>query len=402
MPAAGARPYLRSLAMTTPRPASRLRPWAAALPLALGLAGCQSAVLHPAGDVALQQRDLIIASTGLMLLIVLPVMAATALFAWRYRQSNTRATYTPEWSHSTQLEVLIWAGPLAIVVALGALTWISTHVLDPYRPIARLGPGRPVLAAARPLDVEVVALDWKWLFIYPQYGVATVNELAAPVDRPINFKITSSSVMNSFFVPTLAGQIYAMPGMETQMHAVADRPVESTGFSSNYSGSGFSDMRFAFHGLAPGDFDRWIAGVRAGGGDLDRARYAQLVQPSERAPVQHFAAVAPTLYPAILNMCVDPAHACESMTMGADSHSDAAARVPARAAPAPFTHPALPHLHHRRPQGRHPSPDPRRPPTPVWSPVRKDALSPMTLDPVCPASCSGASRSTPCRCTSPY
>ena len=350
MPAGRSSPYLRHLTMTptpappsaSPRPRGRgLAALALTLAAAALLAGCSHAPMNPTGDVAVQQRDLIIASTGIMLLIVLPVMIATVLFAWRYRQSNTRAEYSPDWHHSTQLEVAIWAAPLAIIVALGALTWISTHVLDPYRPVARLAPGRPVPAGVKPLDVDVVALDWKWLFIYPEQGIATVNQLVAPIDRPIDFHITSSSVMNSFFVPTLAGQIYAMPGMETRLHAVADRVGTSEGFSSNYSGSGFSDMRFAYRGVKPGDFDAWVQGVRAGGGALDRGSYLKLAQPSERVPVLHFAAVAPTLFHDVLNMCVEPGTVCENQMMGPAGHSDAHMRVSGHDAPHPPTHPPL-------------------------------------------------------------
>lgn len=194
-----------------------------ALPL---LAGCNAVLLSPSGDVAVQQRNLILISTGLMLLIIVPVIILTLLFAWRYRASNQAARYDPEWNHSTVLELLIWAAPLLIIIALGALTWVSTHQLDPYRPLARLSEGREVPPDTKPLVVEVVALDWKWLFVYPEQGVAAVNEMAAPVDRPIQFRITSSSVMNSFFIPALAGQIYAMPGMQTTLHAVINHPGE--------------------------------------------------------------------------------------------------------------------------------------------------------------------------------
>lgn len=206
-------------------------------------------VMSPSGDIAAQQRDLIVISTILMLLIIVPVVFLTLFFAWRYRRSNTSATYDPEWHHSTALEVVIWSAPLAIIIALGAITWISTHKLDPYRPLDRLDAERAIPADAKPLTVEVVALDWKWLFFYPELGVATVNELAAPVDVPIHFKITASSVMNSFYIPALAGQIYAMPGMETKLHAVINKQGEYEGFSANYSGDGFSHMRFKFHGL---------------------------------------------------------------------------------------------------------------------------------------------------------
>ena len=201
-------------------------------PLAL-LAGCNAVVLNPAGDVALQQGNLVIFATVLMLVIVVPVIALVCLFAWRYRASNEEATYEPDWDHSTQLELLIWAAPLLIIICLGAVTWTATHLLDPYRPIERIAKGRPVAPNTKPLDVQVVALDWKWLFIYPEYGIATVNELAAPVDRPIRFRITASSVMNAFYVPDLAGMIYAMPSMETKLHAGINKKGNYAGFSSN-------------------------------------------------------------------------------------------------------------------------------------------------------------------------
>ena len=266
------------------------------LPLLAVLAGCDAVVLKPAGDIAVQQRDLIIASTVLMLLVIVPVIILTLVFAWRYRQSNRDAQYEPEWSHSTQLELVIWSVPLLIIIALGALTWIGTHTLDPYRPIERLDASRTLADDTKTLQVQVVALDWKWLFIYPEYGVASVNELAAPVDVPIHFYITASSVMNSFFIPALAGQIYAMPGMETQLHAVINRAGDYEGFSANYSGAGFSDMHFRFAALASADFDAWIAALKQDGRTLDRSGYEQLAKPSTREPVRHYAQVAPGLY----------------------------------------------------------------------------------------------------------
>ena len=288
-------------------------------PLLAGLAGCKMVVMDPAGDVAMQQRDLVLLATGLMLLIIVPVIGLTLFFAWRHRASNTAAPYDPEWSHSTRLEVAIWGAPLAIILVLGAVTWIACHSLDPYRPIERLAPGRPIPAGVEPLEVQVVALDWKWLFVYPQLGIATVNELAAPIDRPIAFKITASSVMNSFYVPALAGQIYAMPGMQTQLHAVVNRPGVYDGFSANYSGAGFSGMRFKFHGMAPADFDRWAAGVRSSGASLTKADYVALARPSSDDPVRRYGAVAPELFSQILNRCVEPGQVCKShgMTMAA-------------------------------------------------------------------------------------
>lgn len=284
------------------------------------LGGCNAVLLAPSGDVALQQRNLIVASTLWMLVIIIPVIALTLLFAWRYRASNTTAPYNPEWHHSTMLELLIWAAPLLIIIALGALTWVSTHKLDPYRPLDRIDATRQVPEETKPLVVEVVALDWKWLFLYPELGIATVNELAAPVDRPIQFKITASTVMNSFFIPALAGQIYAMPGMQTTLHAVINQPGVYEGFSANYSGAGFSDMRFKFHGLSEGDFDKWVAQARGDKTTLTREGYLKLEQPSIRNPVQHYSGVAPGLYEAILNRCVEANRMCMKDMMAIDKH----------------------------------------------------------------------------------
>jgi cytochrome o ubiquinol oxidase subunit II len=276
------------------------------LAVALLLSGCHTVLMSPSGDLALQQRNLIIDSVILMLLIIVPVIALTILFAWRYRASNKHADYDPEWDHSTMLELLIWSAPLLIIIALGALTWVSTHKLDPFRPLDRLSKGRPVPASAKPLEIDVVALDWKWLFIYPEQGIATVNDVAAPVDRPIQFKITASSVMNSFFIPALAGQIYAMPNMETQLQAVMNKPGDFEGFSANYSGEGFSGMHFVFHSVSDDGFAQWVAQAKASSDSLNRDVYVKLAAPSSNDPVRRFGSVDATLYQAILTNCVQP------------------------------------------------------------------------------------------------
>ena len=297
---------------------SRLIKLALLFPLAAMLAGCNAVVLAPAGDIAAQQRDLILIATFLMLLIIIPVLALVVIFARKYRHGNEHADYQPDWDHSTHLELVIWAAPLAIIICLGAVTWVGTHLLDPYRQLGRIAPGQPVSADMTPLEVEVVALDWKWLFIYPQYNIASVNELVAPVDRPISFTLTSSSVMNSFYIPALAGQIYAMPGMQTRLHAVVNQPGSYKGFSANYSGHGFSGMHFEFRGVDPAGFDQWVTDVRGADAQLDRKLYLELEKPTEKVPVTHFAGVENGLYTAIVNMCVELDKMCMSEMMSID------------------------------------------------------------------------------------
>lgn len=284
------------------------------LPLVFVMSGCDAVVLHPAGDVAAQERDLLIFSTLLMLLIIVPVMALTIFFAWKYRQSNSKAVYHPDWDHSTILELVIWAAPLFIIIALGALTWMGTHLLDPYRALGRINTGHDMTTAGKPLQVDAIALDWKWLFIYPEYGIASVNELAAPVDRPIDFHITASSVMNSFYVPALAGQIYAMPGMETRLKAVINNPGTYKGISANYSGAGFSGMHFLFHGMSDSDFAAWTKNAKSANGNLTANAYLDLAKPSENDSIRHYSHVDTDLYQKIVGMCVEPGTHCMTMS----------------------------------------------------------------------------------------
>ncbi|NVE00106.1 MULTISPECIES: ubiquinol oxidase subunit II [unclassified Massilia] len=285
----------------------------------IALTGCDMVVMNPSGDIALQQSHLITVSTLLMLLIIVPVIFLTILFAWRYRKSNTKAKYEPDWDHSTRLELVIWGAPLLIIIVLGLLTWISTHTLDPYRPLQRLDDKRPVPANVKPLEVQVVAMDWKWLFIYPEQGVASVNELVAPVDVPVRFKITASTVMNSFYIPALAGQIYAMAGMETQLNAVINKAGVYDGFSANYSGEGFSQMRFKFHGTTAADFDKWVQKTKSSTVALDRANYTALDKPSIGDKVRHYGSVEAGLYDAIVNRCVDRNAVCIKDQMAEDA-----------------------------------------------------------------------------------
>jgi len=287
--------------------------------LIAALSGCGTIVMNPHGDVAAQQARLIWQSVFLMLLIIVPVMVLILLFAFRYRQSAD-ATYTPDWDHSTRLELLIWGAPLLIVIALGTITWISTHKLDPYRPLDRINAATPITAPVEPLVIDVVAMDWKWLFIYPQEGFATINEVAAPVNRPIEFHITASTVMNAFYVPALAGMVYAMPGMQIQLHAVMNDPGSYEGLSANYSGAGFSDMRFKFLGLSDADYGKWVAANRQSGDALTRAAYMKIEQPSQREPVRRFGRVDEGLYELILNRCVDGKKMCIGQMMRMDAN----------------------------------------------------------------------------------
>ena len=294
----------------------------ALLGLSGALAGCNNLVLlSPHGDIAAQQGKLIMTSVWWMLLIIIPVIFLTLFFAWKYRESNKEARFEPNWDHSIQLELIIWAAPLAIIIALGAITWLNTHTLDPYRPLSRISEGEN-LPANDPnlLRVQVVALDWKWLFIYPDEGIAVVNDLAAPVDRQIRFDLTSASMMNSFQIPALAGQIYAMPGMETKLHAVINSQGSWPGFSANISGEGFSWMRFQFHGLDEGGYRAWIARAKASDKVLDRAEYLELAKPSQREPIRYYGKVDPELFDLVLNRCVAEGTRCMRELMVIDSH----------------------------------------------------------------------------------
>ncbi|NUX99182.1 ubiquinol oxidase subunit II [Paraburkholderia youngii] len=256
--------------------------------LMLLLSGCSNLdILNPKGSVGLAERDLIATSVWAMLIVVVPVILMTLFFAWRYRASNRNAEYKPGWTHSTAIEVVVWTIPALIILFLAVLTWKSTHELDPYRPLE---------SQVKPINVEVVALDWKWLFIYPDLGIASVNQLAIPVGTPVNFRITSDTVMNSFFIPQLGGQIYAMAGMQTRLHLIADHTGDYAGLAANFSGKGFSDMKFRTLASSPEEFNAWVEKVRASSDRLDMDRYHAVSEPSEKDPVRYFSTVDPKLF----------------------------------------------------------------------------------------------------------
>lgn len=260
----------------------------------LTITGCglnTAPILDPKGPIALAERDLLFTAFGFMLIVVIPTFILTFLFVWRYRAANRKARYDPDWSYSGRIDAVIWLVPALIIVALGTLVWTNTHKLDPYRQLASPLP---------PLEVEVVAQDWKWLFIYPEQKIAVVNELAFPSGRPLSLKITSDTVMNSFFIPALGGQIYAMAGMQTRLNLLADEPGQFVGRNTQYSGKGFSDQHFAAIAMTPADFDAWLATVRQSPDTLDEAAYRVLAKPSERHPKTYFSGVAPNLFGSII------------------------------------------------------------------------------------------------------
>ncbi|MFS8931133.1 ubiquinol oxidase subunit II [Cupriavidus taiwanensis] len=256
------------------------------------LAGCNMTLLDPKGQVGVDIKNIILIATWLMLLVVVPVIVLTLVFAWKYRASNTKARYEPDWSHSTAIEVVVWLIPCLIIIALGIITWKSSHDLDPYKPLE---------SNKKPVTIEVVALNWKWLFIYPELKIATVNQIAFPVDTPVNFKITSDSIMNSFFIPQLGSQVYAMAGMETKLHLIANHAGSYDGVSANYSGGGFSGMKFKADAMSNYEFDQWVAKVRASSTELGVEGYKTLAQPSEKEPVTYYGKVEDQLFHNILH-----------------------------------------------------------------------------------------------------
>jgi len=257
------------------------------------LTGCTEGVLDPQGPIAAAERQIMFNATGIMLAIVIPTILATLGVAFWFRSSNTRARYLPEFENSGRLELLIWSIPIMTVILVGGVAWVGSYDLDPRKPIA---------SEAKPVQVQVVSLDWKWLFIYPEQGIATVNQLTVPAGTPVHFELTSSGVMNSFFVPQLGSQIYTMPGMVTHLYLQADRPGSYRGLSANFSGEGFSDMRFTVHAVGSEDFSRWVDSVRSAGPVLDAEVYSDLAKPSVAVAPSSFRAVAPDLFNGISRM----------------------------------------------------------------------------------------------------
>lgn len=264
-------------------------------------------ILDPAGPISAATRDLLFDAVGLMLIVVVPVFILTALVIWRYRAGNPGAAYTPDWGGSHIIEIAIWFVPLVIVVALGLLVWDRTHQLDPYKPVAATDP---------PLVVQAVALDWQWLFIYPEEDVAVVNRLVFPVGRPLAIDITSDTVMNSLSIPALGGQIYAMAGMRTKLNLLADRPGTFMGRNTMFSGDGFAAQKFDAEATDQAGFEAFLAEARASGESLDGAAFKVLAQPTIAGPVRLFSGVEANLFHTIMD-----AHGSMPQMTGGQSHT---------------------------------------------------------------------------------
>ncbi|MFZ2832042.1 MAG: ubiquinol oxidase subunit II [Minisyncoccia bacterium] len=260
-------------------------------------------VFNPKGTIALAEMNLITTTVYLMLVVVIPVFLLLGAFLWRYRAGNTKAKYRPDWQSNTILEVIWWTIPIIIIGIIGRMTWVSSHDLDPYKPI---------VSSVPPITIEVVALDWKWLFIYPEQNIATVNFVQFPKGTPVNFKITADAPMNSFWIPQLAGQIYAMPGMNTSLHVLATEVGNYLGMSSNYSGAGFSGMKFVARASSQQEFDEWVRTVRQSPDTLNMDVYTSLAKKSKNNPVAYYSSVVTDLYGKIIMKFMTPAQPSSS------------------------------------------------------------------------------------------
>lgn len=250
------------------------------------------AVLQPAGAVGQKERNLIDLAMVLSVIVVVPVFMLAIFIAWRYRETNPRPKkYQPEWDRSRLYEGIWWGIPAVIITILSVVTWVSSHQLDPYRTLDSSKP---------PLRVQVVSLDWKWLFIYPDQHMASINELYVPVGQPVSFDITSDSVMNSFWIPSLGSQIYAMPGMSTKLHLIADKAGTYYGSPANITGRGYAGMVFTVHATTATAFAKWVSNAQASNRNLTQARYATLAKPSTNNKVMYFSPVQDDLYDGIV------------------------------------------------------------------------------------------------------
>jgi cytochrome o ubiquinol oxidase subunit 2 len=265
--------------------------------ICLALTGCSRGVLDPQGPIGAANRMILFNALEIMLAIVIPTIAVALIFAWWYRESNTRARYLPQFVYSGRIELIVWSIPLLVILFLGGVIWIGSHQLDPAQPIA---------SQDKPLNVQVVSLDWKWLFIYPDHGVAAVNQLVVPAGVPVHFDLTSASVMNVFFVPQLGSMIYTMNHMITQLWLQADQPGDYYGESAQFSGDGFSGMNFTLRAVPREAFTAWLDSTRQNGPALDRTAYAELLQQSQNVKPFTYRNIDPTLFRAVATQQLPP------------------------------------------------------------------------------------------------
>src|SRR6202166_3506597 len=258
---------------------------------------CAAGVLDPQGPIASAARLILLNGTAVMLVVVMPVIVLTLGFTWWYRASNKRATYSPDWSYSGHIELVVWSIPAMVVILLAGVAWTGSHLLDPPRALK---------SDAKPIRIEVVSLDWKWLFIYPDQRVAAVNDLVVPAGTPVEFMLTSATVMNSFFVPQLGSQIYPMPGMTTRLNLMADSPGDYPGLSAHFSGDGFSGMRFMVHAVSEYEFSSWRARTEIAGTVLDAETYSQLARTGSITQTQTYSGVDPMLFEHIVETTAQP------------------------------------------------------------------------------------------------
>ncbi len=248
-------------------------------------------VLHPKGAIALKERNLLVTIVIVMLIVVIPVFIFTFYFSWKYRASNEKARHEPDWEHNSIAEYCWWGVPFVIIVIFAIITWKTSHELNPFKPLE---------STKKPVEIQVVALNWKWLFIYPEQGIATINYVQFPENTPVNFEITADAPMNSFWIPALGGQIYAMPAMRTKLHLIADKVGTFRGVSSNFSGKGFAGMKFNAVATSEDDFIAWVQSVKNSPNRLTIDEYHHLVEPSENNPVTSYVLVEPNLFDQIL------------------------------------------------------------------------------------------------------
>lgn len=261
------------------------------LSLALLLSGCDLALFDSSGVTGKQIGDTILLTMGLMLIVVIPTILMSIWIPYKYHASKSDESYDPEWEHSSKIEFFAWGVPIVIIVVLATITYFTSYSLDPRKEL---------VSDKKPLTIQVVAMDWKWLFLFPEEKIATVNEVAFPVDRPVEFLVTSQSTMNSFFIPKLGGQIYAMAGMENRMNLMGNEIGEYRGISANYSGFGFAGMRFTAKVTSDEDFDKWVEGVKASGKVLTDAEYDRLIEKTRDHKVEYFSSINPLQFKNII------------------------------------------------------------------------------------------------------